>query len=397
VTEAARASLARRTAFGATLALAMGIGPLAIFALSALAPTVVPELGLSRTGLGSVATVVFGAAAATSALGGRQVDVFGGRTVLRWVFLSGAAAAAVTAAAGSLALLWVCAVLAGAGQGLANPVTNKLIAEHVPAGRQGLQIGVKQSGVPMAQALAGLTAPALALVVGWRGAILVTVVLALLGTVLSSTAVPAERAGGGRGPGGAATAADPMVWWLTAYAFTVAMLTATVALYAPLYAFEQVGLRPTVAGLTTGVLGVAGVAARILWGRLAERRTDESGALLAIATLALVSLLLLLAGAHVGAWAVWVGVVGFGSSAMGANAVVMLAVIRGARAGATGRATGVVGLGLYLGFMTGPVVFGALADATAAYNASWAFLVGCSLVAGAIALVWRRRAPRAAL
>jgi MFS family permease len=386
-----------RVAFGATLALAMGIGPLAIFALSALAPTVVPELELSRTALGSVATVAFGAAAAASVLGGRQVDVFGGRAVLRWVFLTGAAAAAITASARTLVVLWVAAVLAGAGQGVANPVTNKLIAEHVPAGRQGLHIGVKQSGVPMAQALAGLTAPALALVVGWRGAILLAVALAAAGMVLAGTAVP--RADASRPPTDEAssTPADPMVWWLTGYAFTVAMLTATVALYVPLYAFERVGLGATVAGLGTGLLGAAGVAARILWGGVAERWDDASRALLTIAVLAGVSLVLLLAAEYVGPWALWVGVVGFGSTAMGANAVVMLAVIRAAGAGRTGRASGVVGLGLYLGFMSGPVTFGALVDLTASYTLAWTFLVLLAAGATAIALGWRRAARRARL
>jgi nitrate/nitrite transporter NarK len=88
-----------RAAFSATLTLSMGISPFAIFALSALSPMVVTELGFSRTGLGSVATVAFAVAALSSVAGGRQVDVFGGRAMLSWVFITGGAAAIVMAVA----------------------------------------------------------------------------------------------------------------------------------------------------------------------------------------------------------------------------------------------------------------------------------------------------------
>lgn len=387
------ASPRRRAAFVATLALAMGIGPFAVTAVGALSPVVVPELGLSRAELGSLATVTFAVAAAASILGGRQVDAFPARVVMVALFVTGGAAAVVAAGAASLAWLWAAAALGGLTQAAANPVTNQLVSEHAPAGRQGLQVGVKQSGVPMIQAVVGFVLPPLAVVVGWRGAVLTGVTLALLGVVAVRLAVPGAGAARSATEHGDRVRLPPGVWWLAGYTFVMSMTVMAVIIFAPLYAFERVGLSPAVAGMSTGVLGVAGIAARIGWTRVAERRAAPDRLLTALAAIACAAVALLAAGERLGPMALWAGLVGFGGSAVAVNAVVMLTVVRQAARGRTGTASGVVGLGLYGGFMTGPLLVGPLVDRTESYLLGWTVVAGLCLVAVAVCLVWRRLTP----
>ena len=390
--EVGHASLGWRVAFAVTLTVSMGIGPFVIGAMGALSPLIVPDLGLSRTELGSLATVAFGMAAATSVLGGRQADVLGGRTVLFGVFAAGGTAAIVMASAPALPWLWVGALIAGISMGVANPVTNALVAEHIPAGRQGLQIGMKQSGPPMAHAFIGFTLPPLAVAVGWRGSVLVGVVLAAAGMVLLATIVPRSHGGSGHAKTGTASKVLPMVWWLAALTFLVGIASQAVLVYVPLYAFERVGLAAANAGMTAGATGTAGMLARIIWGRLSERWGSPILALASIVSLAFVALVLILASEYVGAVTLWPGLVLFGSSALATNAVVMLVIVREVGRGALGRSSGVIGIGFFLGYMTGPVAFGALVDLTDSYTIGWAVVALMCALSLVLLLAWKRSA-----
>lgn len=394
--EPGRPSPGWRAAFAGTLAVTMGIGPFAVNAVGALSPLIVPDLGLSRTELGSLATVTFAVAAATSVVGGRQVDAVPTRSTATAVFVVGGAAAAVVAGAPSLLWLWAGAALGGVTQAVANPVTNQLVSENVPAGRQGLLVGIKQSGVQMMQALIGFALPPLALLAGWRGSMLVGVAFAVLGITAVRLVLPAADAPRVANPGAGRGRVDAAVWWLAAYTFVIGTTVQAVIIFVPLYAFERAGLPPAVAGMTAGVLGVTGVAARIGWSRAAERLAAPVRTLTVLASVAFASVLAVAAGEQLAAWLLWPGLVGFGASALAVNAVVMLTVVRRAAGGPTGRASGVVGLGLYGGFMVGPLGFGPLVDRTDSYLLGWAVVAGMCLVAVALTVVWRRAVPAGA-
>ncbi|CAN5643302.1 hypothetical protein BH24ACT15_BH24ACT15_17880 [soil metagenome] len=47
-------------------------------------------------------------------------------------------------------------------------------------------------------------------------------------------------------------------------------------------------------------------------------------------------------------------------------------------------------LGFYAGFATGPVVFGALVDATDNYAVGWSMVAAAAAVATVLSYVWRR-------
>jgi MFS family permease len=78
------------------------------------------------------------------------------------------AAGATTAVWGEPAALLGAAMLIGAGYGLSNPAATAVLGRHVPVQSSGLFFSMKQAGVPIGVALAGLTLPAGLVWLGWR-------------------------------------------------------------------------------------------------------------------------------------------------------------------------------------------------------------------------------------
>ncbi|MGM0819310.1 MAG: MFS transporter [Actinomycetota bacterium] len=389
-------SRAREVAFSLALVAAMAAGALVQFLIGALAPFIADDLDLSRAAVGGLTSALFASAAVLSLVAGRLVDRLGTMAMLSVLF-----AAVVTSAAGmaaSPALPWLVAAVALGGIGLAvmNPVTNLLIARRVPPGRQGSLTGIKQSGVFVGSAAVGLLAPGAAAQIGWR-AVLVGVALAL-----ALVGASAMRVVGRRGPAVRAPARPPglpppaqvRLGWLTAYALTMGAAVSAFGAFLVLYAVEGVGLPAPRAGAVLGLGSAVGIAARIAWGRAAERVASVAVPLALLAVLAAVGQALIWAAPSWPAL-LWAGTILYGASATAWNAVTMLAVIRGVPDGRTGRASGTVQAGFFVGFIVAPVAFGALVDATGGYDASWAATTGLFALAALIAGGWWRGERRA--
>lgn len=382
-----------RFAFGGTLALAMGIGPLAIYVLSALGPSIISDLDLSRTSFGALATVSYLVTAVLAVSIGTIVDRRGPRVVLMVLFVLGGSALAGIGLADSYAWLLVAVVLSGLTQALATPVTNQVLADIIVPGQRGLLMGAKQSGVQMCQFLAGATLPVIAVALGWRGAALTATILLPLGIVLVASVLRSARMPPVRRALISRDDRLPLprsVWWIASYSFLIGAGLQATNVHVPLYAFEEVGLSAVLAGGTTGVLGAVGVASRLGWGQLAERLAPIQRPL-AIMSLGGVAAATLLYLASVAPWIIWVGVATHGLTAVAANVVTMMAVVRSVDARQIGRASGVLSTGLYLGFAVGPVAFGALADATGGYGTGWLILMGVYLLAAALTFAWSRQ------
>ena len=247
------------------LALAMGVGPLGHYALSALGPLVVDDLDLSATQFGGLWLFAFGAAAVGTPIAGRLSDHMGPQRMLRWTFVSAAAAIATLGVARSWPVLVAGVMLAGLSMAIGNPATNLAVARDVDRSRQGLVIGAKQSGVQGSQLLAGLALPALAVGLGWRPALLVCVVIPVVavvfcGAVVAPSDPPARRER--RLP----ATLDADVRWLAAYALVVGAIIQATNVYLPLYVHHALHRPVGEAGLVAAVLGGSGVVARLGWG-----------------------------------------------------------------------------------------------------------------------------------
>jgi MFS family permease len=407
----------------------MAVGPLLTHSLSAMSPLVIADLELTEAQFGLLATTTFFVAAVTAVRTGRWADRLAARTLLVVMFGGAALAMLLTAAAPGYAVLLAAMVLSGLGQVMANPATNRLIRLHVPAGRRAGWLGIKQAGVQASQLVAGLTFPALGLLLGWRTAVLVAVGAVLLLLVHGWWTVPDNHPGtpaarpsrttspsgtttpfrsratlrswtGLRSRTAGAAARPPMPGAVRAYAAAAALtgLGAQAAnVYLPLYAHRELGLDVVAAGATVSVSALVGIASRVLWARVMDRPGADGFVLLAGMALgaAASAVLLVLAPLHPGlAWAVWPAAVLHGGAALAVSVVVMSAAMRAVPADRVGASTGVVTMGLYAGFCAGPLALGGLLQLTGSFAVGWGVVLVCYLACAALAVLVRSRAHR---
>ena len=381
----------RTLPFSAVLAIAMGASSFPGFAFGALGPFLVDDFELSRSRLGLLTTLFFAVGGILSLVAGPMVDRFGGRTVMLGSFVIIGLALIAMAGAPTYTLLLVCAAFGGGSIAAANPTTNKLVAVHVPPGQRGVIMGVKQSGVQVGAFAAGAILAPLAAWLGWRGALLLTATIPLLGVLSTLVVVPPDRIE----PHSSESAAErraPMssaVWWLTAYAFLMGSGVSAVTAYLPLYAVERLDFSFQTAGAVAAVIGLVGIAGRIAWGFVSERRSGFVMPLLVMAVGAVASVLLLMA-AERSSVLIWLGALLLGATAVTWNAVGMLAVIATTGSAAAGRASGYVLFGFYAGFVVSPLLFGTIVDNTERYGLAWAIVAAIFVLAAIVIGAWQR-------
>src|SRR5919202_5228085 len=212
-----------RAAFGSVLLFAMGASTFIVFALGALGPLITDDLSLSRSLFGGLCTAMLAISAVVSPFSGHMVDLFGGRKAVLALFLIAAVTAAGIALAPSYPLMLGVAPLAGLAISLANPSTNKLLAENPGPSGQGVILGIKQSGVHIAGLLAGVILPVAAVNLGWRLPLFLCAVTLLTGCVMAILWLPrddvtrAVRVHTGSRP------IAHVVGWLSGYGFPMGM------------------------------------------------------------------------------------------------------------------------------------------------------------------------------
>ena len=375
------------------MALSMVPGPI----IGILSRFFIDDLGLTRTEMGAVATGhAFVIMAASLPLGyladrisGRWMLVF----MLSFVFLG----LMTMSFSWSLWSLFVFAGLAGLPSGGGNSATNNIIVENVPPGARGWITGFKQSGVQMGVFLAGALLPAMAQALGWRMALVLWSLLALVGIGFTLAIVPARPV---RRPGKEARdAGGPVpraVWWVSVYGVTMGIGIGAFFAFLPLYAQERVGVSVGLAGMVVAVSGVSGVGARMVWGRIAERAGDPIKPLIGVGLLGIGAVALVWGGSY-SALLMW-----FGSGLMGIGpgawmSVGMFAAISMAGPNRTGTGTAMVMLGFGLGLTIGPVIFGWAVDTTGSYDIPLAAVLLNFAASVLLMLAWRSRKARLAV
>jgi MFS family permease len=307
----------------------------------------------------------------------------GARRALAFAAVGSAASLlGIAALARSWAQLVGFLVLAGAANAVVQPAGNAAISRGVPARRQGLAFGVKQSAVPAATLLAGLAVPLLGVTLGWRfafaGGALAAVVLAI--------SLPPDHPVTRR-PGRLRTGDAPLGGLLT---LTLASWLGSASANA-LGAFlvesaVSSGLAPGRAGLLLALGSGVGITARVLAGWFADRR--DGGHLPVVAGLLAAGaggFALLAAGGPV---ALVVGTVLAFGAGWGWNGLFNFAVVRVNR-NAPAAATGITQAGVFLGGVTGPWAFGAAVE-RASYPQAWLGAAAVALCAAGLMLVGRR-------
>jgi predicted MFS family arabinose efflux permease len=367
---------------------AMAMSTLQQFILGALGPVLVQELGVVPWQLGALVAAGFGVATLLSVPAGAMVDRLGPRQSLIALFVLSGVALAVLATARSPWWIATGVALGGVPLALANPATNKLIRTTVEVDARGTVTGWKQSGVQLGTFVAGAPLAAVASVVSWRWGVGVLGALSLLGAWVAARLTvpiphPAERT---RRPVGA------RVVGLTGFTLVLGLGMAPVNTFLALYGADRLHLDPPVAAWLVAVMGLLGIAGRVLWSRTANSSPDPVR-LLPRLGLGAAGAVGLVAIAEAAPWVVWPGAVGLGIFAVAGYAVSMVAVMRAAPEQGDGRAAGLVSAGFFAGFAIGPPAAGLLAQ-DAGYVGMWCAVALAFLMSSLIGVgLGRRNGP----
>ena len=380
------------------------------FLIGSQAVQLAPDLGIALGTAGAAVAVAWLTASALSAVLGRLAERLGGARGLRIGALTSAAAMLWIAVAGrSFALLAVGAALGGAGNALAQPSANVVIARGLPPERHGLGFGVKQAAIPMATVLGGLAVPALTLTLGWRATFVAGAALAVGAAVALPSRATAPAGGGaasgeasdrglaGTGPradetaDGAAVAPPPdprrrraLVVLGTGVGFGAAAAGALSSFLVG--GAVDAGMAEGRAGLLLTVGSLIGIAVRLTMGVRADRVGGDQlplvagmmltgSAAVACFALAAVPVYVLATPVAFGAGWAWPGLFN-------------LSVVRRFPE-APGAATGATQTGTYLGAGVGPLVFGLVVDARG-FSVAWP-LAAVLLALGATTMAVGRR------
>ena len=138
---------------------------------SVIAPIAAPELGFAPQSIGIFVSAVYLAAIVSGLIGGHFVRQFGALR-LSQVAMVLTSLGLMIVAAGAPALLLLATTAMGIGYGLTNPAAAQILSHHAPLRNRGLIFSIKQSGVPVGVALAGILVPIFLGWWTWRGALL---------------------------------------------------------------------------------------------------------------------------------------------------------------------------------------------------------------------------------
>jgi MFS family permease len=342
------------------------------------------DLGFGESRLGFAVGAFFAAAAVSSAVLGRTAERLGPTSSMRTsATVSAASLLGIAVAARSYPALLLWLALGGVANALAQPAANLFIARTVDEARLGMAFAIKQSGIPAATLLGGLAVPSIALTVGWRWAFVVGALLPMVGGLTipqvggrsrDRAAAPKERV---RVP------LPPLVVLGAGIAFGAAAAGTLGAFL--VNAAVDAGIAEGSAGLLVSIGSAIGIAVRLFAGSRADRR--GSGHLRVVSLMLIAgSFAYVLYASQVG----WVLVVAtplaFGAG-WGWPGLFNLAIVR-ANPAAPGTASGITQTGTYLGAVAGPVVFGAVVEASS-YRAGWLLAAGFALAGAATIAVGR--------
>jgi MFS family permease len=373
---------------------------MAMIAPSVMAPVVALELGVSPQGIGWFVALEYLFAMASGLACGALIWRYGPIRVCQ----ISVCLAALGLAAGSVAVLplvFAAAGLIGSGYGLVNPVSSHILARAAPPRMMSLIFSIKQTGVPLGGALAGVMVPPLVLYFSWRwsaaAVALLCVSLAFLTQPVRAAEVSESRAAGTGSSVGffgplRMVFAHPPVLELAIVSLIFGTVQLALFTYFVSYLNLELGYSLVAAGLIYSSAHAAGIVGRITWGAVADRWFSPRR------MLGLLGLMMAFSGTAVAGfsaeWPLPLVILAstlFGASAVGWNGVYLAEVARLAPPGQVGAITGGTQFLTFIGALTAPPLFGFVVGLVGSYGK--AYLAFCLLpgLAGAYLLARVRR------
>src|SRR5712691_4448585 len=321
-----------------------------------LAPVAAGDFGEAPTAVGRWVGFSYMAAMFAGLASGTLVGRHGPVRVLQAAVLGVALGLAVGALA-HVASLLVCGALLGAAHGLVNPASSAILAAAAPARVRAMIFSIKQRGVPVGGAVAGMLVPAMLLWTSWQYAVLA---LALAAAAFVAVLVPFRRIYDG-------DRRHDQRMHLRGFAAPVAEVWANrpileLALVSGVYSAVQISFTTYLVSYFKLELAYSLVAAGLMFS------AAQLPAVLAVCVL-------------------------YGATAVGWNGVFLAEVARLAPEGRVAIVTGGTQFFTFAGVLIGPPVFGAIAAATGSYSTGFGLIAALPLAAGIGLLTSSGRGP----
>ena len=318
---------------------------LAALAVPVLAPAAARDLGFESTLVGYFVGTMYVGAASSALLSGGMILRFGSIRVSQTCLIACALAMLLLTV---LPLSWapLAALLLGAGYGPITPASSHVLVKTTPAHMMALMFSIKQTGVPLGAALAGIVVPLLTLAYGWRSAALAVGAMCAavaLAAQLSRRELDADRDPARRtnlaslGLPFRLIFANPALVRNVLVSLTYAGMQISFFTYIVTYLTLDIGYTLVAAGLALSFANLGGIGGRVFWGFVADR-TRAPRVVLGVLGLGMC----LTAGATAAFAADWpyaavLGVcLAFGLTAVGWNGVMISEFARLAPAGMAG-------------------------------------------------------------
>jgi MFS family permease len=360
-------------------------------AVPVLAPAAGKELGFSPTFAGYFVGIMYVGAALAALLTGSLVLRYGSIRVSQGALLLCALAMALLAVL-PLPLMPLAAVIMGAGYGPITPASSHVLAKTTPPHMMSLMFSLKQTGVTLGGAMAGLLLPPLTAAFNWHVAAL-TVALACLATmaVAQSLRRALDDDRSPHHPVGIKNLvqpfrylfADPALMRHTFTGAAFAGLQMCFTAYIVAYLTHDFGYTLAAAGLALACGNFGGIAGRILWGIVADR-TRAPRVVLGILGVVMTAAMWCIAGIGA-AWpaaVVLLACLAFGLTGISWNGV---QIAETARLSPPGLAAVVSGAGTFItfwGIILMPPLFAAVHDATGSFRLPFVVFALPALITG---------------
>jgi len=359
---------------------AMALPMLIFYAVGTLGPYLIADLSVEPSALGYLTMSAFGFAALLSLWAGALVNRLGSRHSLMVLFCVSALAYGLIGIVPGFWGLASALAVCGIAQAIANPATNLLIAESVAPQQKAAVVGLKQAGVQISALVAGLLLPGIAQLFGWRVALLSVVPVAVL-LVFSVSLIAPGNIGTSKPMSFALKRPSRVLSLLMTVQLCAGMALSSYVTFLGLYSTAQ-GMSAVLAGGLVAVFGVMGILARVLLTPLGGRMRDESLLLFVLLLLAALAVWFTSQATDQRLWALWLGSIGMGATAVATNAIAMSMLLRDPAFGAPAVASGMLSVGFFSGFAVGPPLFGLLIRAGVGFDVAWngviaVLLMGC--------------------
>ncbi len=250
---------------------------LSVLSLSVMMPAVARDLAIDPKLVGIFTAIIYAVAATMALAAAGPILRFGSVRICQAALLMAALGLALNALA-LVAATVLAVVCIGAAQGPLNPASAHVLAQRVPREYFGMVFSIKQTGVPVGFALAGLLFPQLLEWVGWRDASLI----AAGGAVLAALAIEPLRRDldvittAGRPAGSIWTSIRfvlghdqlRVLGW-SAFVYVIAQHTFT--FYLVTYLYEHCRLSIVQAGFLLSLSQIIGTGVRLVSGGVGDR------------------------------------------------------------------------------------------------------------------------------